>query len=68
MGGLPEIIWQDWHAHSLYFEKYRGTRVARFSSAVNDRFLRAQGQEHGVRSYGLVVDLAVVYLLDLLDM
>ncbi len=48
-------------AYSEFFEPYRKTVVSEISDAVNNTYLTLQGTE-GVKSYGLVVDLAVAYL------
>lgn len=48
-------------AYSAFFEPYRQTVVSEISDKVNDTYLTLQGTE-GVKSYGMVVDLAVAYL------
>ncbi len=48
-------------AYSKFFDKYRESAVSEISTAVNDTFLKSQGQEEGTKSYGKVVDLAVAY-------
>ncbi len=48
-------------SYNDFFEKYRVSTVADISSAVNDTYLKAQGQSAGAKSYGMVVDLAVAY-------
>jgi len=64
MGGLSYVIKNEMTAYSIFFDKYRNTKISKVASAVNDTYLKAQGQEQGEKSYGLVVDLAVAYLLD----
>lgn len=59
---LDGTILNEFTAYRLFFDKYREAAVAKVSSAVNDSFLKAQGQEMGEASYGRVVDLAVVWL------
>ncbi len=49
-------------AYNEFFEKYRENKVADVSEKVNDTYLKSQGQTQGSRSYGCVVDLAVLYL------
>lgn len=49
-------------AYSAFFDKYRDTVVADVSEAVNNTYLVIQGTE-GTKSYGMVVDLAVAYIL-----
>ena len=48
-------------AYSKFFDKYRESTVSEVSGAINDTYLKAQGQEAGSKSYGRVVDLAVAY-------
>lgn len=48
-------------AYNEFFEKYRESKASEVSDAVNDTYLKAQGQSAGSRSYGMVVDLAVAY-------
>ncbi|MBQ4116904.1 MAG: DUF3810 domain-containing protein [Clostridia bacterium] len=48
-------------AYSAFFEKYRESVASEVSDAVNDTYLKTQGQSSGSASYGLVVDLAVAY-------
>lgn len=50
-------------AYGRFFEKYKDNIAADVSGAVNDSYLQSQGQSEGSRSYGLVVDLAVAYIL-----
>jgi len=49
-------------AYSAFFDKYRDNAAADISDTMNNAYLESQGTE-GVRSYGLVVDLAVSYYL-----
>ena len=48
------------YAYSVFFEKYRDNTASKVSDVVNDTYLKSQGTE-GVKSYGMVVDLAVAY-------
>lgn len=50
-------------AYSSFFDKYRKSVASEVSSAVNDTFLKSQGQKEGTKSYGRVVDLAVAYYI-----
>jgi len=60
----PVIVTQEMTAFSRFFDKYRDTEISKVASTVNNTYLQVQGQEQGVKSYGFVVDLATVYLLD----
>ncbi|MBE6561516.1 MAG: DUF3810 domain-containing protein [Ruminococcaceae bacterium] len=53
----------EMRAYSSFFDQYRENIVADVSEAVNNSYLVMQGTE-GTKSYGMVVDLAVAYLLD----
>ncbi len=54
-------------SYSKFFDKYRESTVSEVSGAINDTYLKAQGQEAGSKSYGRVVDLAVAYFKTLND-
>lgn len=60
--GLDARIRGEMLAFNEFFEKYRDSSAADVSSAVNDAYLKAQGQTAGEKSYGMVVDLAVAYV------
>ncbi len=61
MDRLDARIRCEMRAYNAFFEKYRENTAAKVSNAINDTYLKAQGQEEGTKSYGLVVDLAVAY-------
>lgn len=56
-------IKQETVAFNEFFEKYEQNVVSEVSGTINDTYLQIQGQSAGSKSYGLVVDLAVAYLL-----
>jgi len=62
---MHAIIKSEMSAFSRFFDKYRNAPSSKIASAANNTYLKAQGQEQGIKSYGFVVDLAVVYLLDI---
>lgn len=51
-----EGLRRDLQAISRYWEQYEG-KVEEFTSDINDAYLKSNGQEAGVRSYGRMVDL-----------
>lgn len=55
---LPPAVLRDWEAERRFWDRHR-TRVSRAAQRINDAYLRSQGQEAGVLSYGLMVDLLV---------
>ncbi len=57
---LPELVLREQYAFSDFFDKYRASTASEISETVNNTFLVMHGTE-GVKSYGMVVDLAVAY-------
>lgn len=53
----------DWLDNSEYWASFEG-KVEEVSSKVYDGYLKAQGQQLGIRSYGACVDLLVAYYID----
>lgn len=49
-------------SYSEYFSKISDSLAAKATDAVNDAYLKSQGQSAGTQTYGLVVDLAVAYV------
>jgi len=60
---LDSRVVYEMRAYSTFFDKYRDNVIADVSETVNNSYLVIQGTE-GTKSYGMVVDLAVAYLLD----
>ncbi len=69
----PELYWEvqntlastvrgELNAFSDFFDEFRDSVAGDVSGAVNDAFLTLHGTE-GIRSYGMVVDLAVAYFI-----
>jgi hypothetical protein len=57
---LPDLVLTEQYAFSDFFDKYRDSTASEISETVNNTFLVMHGTE-GVKSYGMVVDLAVAY-------
>lgn len=57
---LPALVLTEQSAYYDFFEKYRDSAASEISETVNNTFLIMHGTE-GVKSYGMVVDLAVAY-------
>lgn len=55
----PEVN-QEIRAFNEFFKKYADSTISKVSGTINDTFLQSQGTP-GIKSYGLVVDLAVAY-------
>lgn len=58
---LDMRIRYEMQAYNDFYDQYRDNTAADISNAVNDTYLKVQGQTDGTKSYGLVVDLAVSY-------
>jgi len=67
MYAIDPIILKEMAAYREFFDKYRDTQISKVASTVNDTYLKAQRQEAGEKSYGLVVDLATIYILEIYD-
>ncbi|MGI6006492.1 MAG: DUF3810 domain-containing protein [Ruminococcus sp.] len=50
----------DVAANSAFWQMYEG-KVSRWSGRINDTYLKANGQVHGVESYDRMVELVVFY-------
>ena len=59
-GSLPESVVCDLQANNRYWAQFEGA-VKQTAQTVYDSFLKANGDENGVRSYGMVVDLLLAY-------
>ena len=58
MGEVSPLVYNDFRAQGELRKKYEGP-LRDFGESTNDTYLKAVGQEAGVRSYGLVVDLLI---------
>lgn len=59
-GKLSEKAAPDLLANSEFWSSYEG-KAAEVSEKINDRYLKANGQADGVKSYGRMVDLLIAY-------
>ena len=57
---LGEGVQRDIKANSEYWAQFEGP-VAQAASTMNDTYLKANGQQYGVKSYGKVTDLLLSY-------
>ncbi len=60
--GLDAKARVEMAAYSKFFDKYRENIAANVTETVNNTYLTIQGTP-GTKSYGMVVDLAVAYIL-----
>lgn len=59
---MDKRVYYELVSYSAFFDKYRESKAAEVSDAINDSYLKAHGQSEGSKSYGLVVDLAVAWV------
>lgn len=57
----PSELAGEISAYSIFFDKYRESTAAKVVSGTNNTYLSSQNVKSGVKSYGLVTDLAVAY-------
>ena len=57
---LPETVICDLQANNRYWAQFEGP-VKETAQTVYDGFLKANGDENGVQSYGMAVDLLLAY-------
>ena len=53
----------DWNDNNVYWQELESP-VEQAAEQAYDSFLKGNGQELGMRSYGACVDLLVTYYLD----
>lgn len=61
----PDGLLREYAAYAAMFAPYRDNVASAVSDAVNDTYLKVQGEEAGTLSYDLVVNLAVAYIKQL---
>lgn len=61
LDALDARVVGELRAFDNFFDEYRDSFVSDVSDAVNDTYLKLNGNEAGTASYGLVVELAVAY-------
>lgn len=54
-------VWNEIRAFNKFFEKYQENTASDITGALNNTYLKSQGQLAGTKSYGMAVDLAVAY-------
>ena len=63
---LAEPVRLDLADNNAYWRQFQDSAVKQASNKVYDSFLKGYGEEQGLKSYGTVVDLLVVYYRDLI--
>lgn len=54
---------RDLASYRVYYEKYEDHPAKKVNNEINDAYLKYNGQEEGIKSYGKVVDLLLAYWL-----
>ncbi len=63
---LSPAVGNEYDAYNQFFKQYENSPAGEFSSAVNDAYLKANGQTQGTVTYSLVTTLMVNYCCDTL--
>ena len=61
---LSDTVRADFKAQSAYWDEFRDSAAQKASNTVYDSFLKSNGQERGMQSYGACVNLLVHYYID----
>lgn len=61
---LSDTVRADFKAQSAYWDEFRDSAAKKASNTVYDSFLKSNGQELGMQSYGACVNLLVHYYID----
>lgn len=61
---LSDTVCADFKAQSAYWDEFRDSAAQKASNTVYDSFLKSNGQELGMQSYGACVNLLVHYYID----
>ena len=61
---LSDPVRADFKAQSAYWDEFRDSAAQKASNTVYDSFLKSNGQELGMQSYGACVNLLVHYYID----
>ncbi|WP_312280033.1 DUF3810 domain-containing protein [Oscillibacter sp.] len=59
--GLPDTVRADLAYNNAYWAQFRDSTVKKVSNKVYDGLLKGYGDENGMKSYGMVVDLLTAY-------
>lgn len=62
---LPESVEADLRYNNAYWNQFRDTVVQETATQFYDGVLKVYGDESGIQSYGMVVDLLVAYYKDM---
>ena len=60
---VPKEVTAEYNAYSEFFDKYRENVAADVAGSMNNAYIENHNQPAGVKSYGMVVDLVVSYML-----
>ena len=61
---LSDTVRADFKAQSAYWDEFRDSAAQKASNTVYDSYLKSNGQELGMQSYGACVNLLVHYYID----
>ncbi len=62
VGETDSRIIGEMYAYFKFFKKYSGSAASKAANTVNDTYIKAMGNDEGVKSYGLVIELYHAYI------
>ena len=65
---IPECVVREFAAYNSFFKPYRKSAASTVANAVNDTYLKLNGESDGIKSYGMTVDMTVAYIIDAFDL
>ena len=60
---VPHCVLGEMISYVEFFRPYSDSDASKAASAINDAYLRSNGEQDGVKSYGMITDMAVSYIL-----
>lgn len=57
--GINEALYKDLAAYNTFFAEKKDDNATKVADTVNDTYIKAQGDERGIASYGAVCDMLV---------
>ena len=57
--GISEDLYRDLASYNAFFAEKKDDKATELADTVNDTYIKAQGDERGIASYGAVCDMLV---------
>lgn len=60
---LDSRVSGDRRSYSEFFKKYEDSKASEIANSINNSYLQANGQIHGTKTYGMIVENVCAYLI-----